>query len=216
VHGQPSFPPARAAATPDARRGRRSSRRRRVGCRPPGPRHAVPCTLLASSEPGTRETVISSITPTFAGTAKVISQPLLAISLRAAEWRVRSRYASARKDLPRKSNVASTRTVVKSLDPTIRELIGHALAGAVVGWGVLAGLVATNTVGLRSLLEQADLGGLALALLTFQFGLGFATFAIVTALAFPLGIGRRLGKTVAPCPEDGENDCGVNNRSLSM
>ena len=117
--------------------------------------------------------------------------PTLA-SLRGAERRARSvRYQFTRKDLPTASGSESTCTPKFRVDPTIQILIGHGLAGAIVGWGVLIGLVATDAVGLGSLLAQADLGRLALAVLTLQFGVGFATFAIVTALAFPLGTAWR-------------------------
>ena len=43
----------------------------------------------------------------------------------------------------------------------------------------------------RQPVGAADLGPLALVVLTLQFGVGFATFAIVTALAFPLGTAKR-------------------------
>src|SRR3954451_6432714 len=64
------------------------------------------------------------------------------------------------------------------------QLAGHAAMGLVVGVAVLAGLLATNAMGLRSLLlGSSDLGYLALLVLALQFGAGFATFAVVTALA---------------------------------
>ena len=51
-------------------------------------------------------------------------------------------------------------------------MLSHGFAGAVVGWGVLTGLVATDTAGLGSLLVHADLGGLAMMVLALQFGGG--------------------------------------------
>jgi hypothetical protein len=68
-------------------------------------------------------------------------------------------------------------------DPGLRSLLGQALAGAVIGWAVLAGLVATDAVGIGTLLAQSDLGWLALLVLTLQFGAGFATFAVATSVA---------------------------------
>ena len=120
------------------------------------------------------------------------AQPMLASILHSAERRARSvRYQFRRKVLRTSPGSASTRTPKFRVDPTIQVLIGHGLAGAIVGWGVLIGWIATDAVGLGSLLAQADLGPLALAVLTLQFGVGFATFAIVTALAFPLGTAKR-------------------------
>ena len=63
------------------------------------------------------------------------------------------------------------------------QLAGHAAMGLAVGVAVLAGLLATDAMGLRSLLGSSDLGYLALLVLALQFGAGFATFAVVTALA---------------------------------
>ena len=65
----------------------------------------------------------------------------------------------------------------------IGQLIGQAAIGAVVGLALLGGLLATDAVGLRTLLRGVDDGELALLLLALQFGSGFATFAVVTALA---------------------------------
>ena len=74
------------------------------------------------------------------------------------------------------------------------QLAGQAAIGAVVGFAVLGGLLATNAVGLLTLLRSVEGGGLALLMLAFQFGIGFATFAVVTALAFaPACASRRHG-----------------------
>ena len=144
------------------------------------------------SRPGTCEAVICSLRSMLPGTAKVVSQPILAFFLRSAKGRATSvKYPFAHKGLLTGPSVASTRRPISRVDPTIRVLIGHALGGAIVGWAVLLGLMATDTAGLRSLLTQ-DLGYLALAVLTLQFGAGFATFAVVTALAFPLGTSKRI------------------------
>ena len=141
----------------------------------------------------TCEAVICSLRLTLPGTAKVVSQPILAFFLRSAKGRAPSvKYQFAHKGLLTGPSVASTRTPIFRVDPTIRVLISHALGGAIVGWAVLVGLMATDTAGLRSLLTQAELGYLALAVLTLQFGAGFATFAVVTALAFPLGTSKRV------------------------
>ena len=102
---------------------------------------------------------------------------------------VPSDTSSGGRFLPTSPGSASTRTPKFRVDPTIQVLIGHGLAGAIVGWGVLIGLVATDAVGLGSLLAQADLGPLALVVLTLQFGVGFATFAIVR-FGIPLGNGQ--------------------------
>lgn len=116
----------------------------------------------------------------------MLSQPFLAAFLHGAERRARSvRDWFAWKALPTAPGIASTQTPICRVDPTIRVLIGHGLAGAIVGWGVLIGLVTTDTVGLGSLLAHADFSCIALAVLALQFGVGFATFAIVTALALP-------------------------------
>ena len=150
-------------------------------------------TAKFGSRPGTCEAVVCSLRSMLAGTAKVVSQPILAFFLRSAKGRATSvKYQFAHKGLLTGPSVASTRTPIFRVDPTIRVLISHALGGAIVGWAVLVGLMATDTAGLRSLLTQADLGYLALAVLTLQFGAGFATFAVVTALAFPLGTSKRV------------------------
>lgn len=65
------------------------------------------------------------------------------------------------------------------------QLVAHAVAGACCGWLVLGGLLATDAVGLRTLLANAEDGPLALILLLLQFGAGFATFALGTAFAMP-------------------------------
>lgn len=82
------------------------------------------------------------------------------------------------------------RPAATRLEHGLMRLLGHGVAGAVTGWGVLAGLVATDVGGLGTLLARADEGWLALVLLTLQFGAGFATFAMVTAVALAGGTGR--------------------------
>lgn len=82
------------------------------------------------------------------------------------------------------------RPAARRLEPGLMRLLGHGVAGAVTGWGVLAGLVATDAGGLGTLLARADGGWLALVLLTLQFGAGFATFAMVTAVALAGGTAR--------------------------
>lgn len=74
----------------------------------------------------------------------------------------------------------------------IGQLAGQAAIGASVGLALLGGLFATDAVGLRTLLRGADGGELALLLMALQFGGGFATFAVVTALALgPVPAARR-------------------------
>ncbi|MFL5333617.1 MAG: hypothetical protein ACJ8H8_10665, partial [Geminicoccaceae bacterium] len=63
------------------------------------------------------------------------------------------------------------------------QLAAHAAIGLAVGLAVLAGVLATDAMGLRTLLRSSDLGHVALLVLALQFGAGFATFAVVTALA---------------------------------
>ena len=65
----------------------------------------------------------------------------------------------------------------------IGQLVGHAVMGLAVGLAVVAALLATDAMGLLTLLRSSDLGNLALLVLALQFGAGFATFAVVTALA---------------------------------
>lgn len=76
----------------------------------------------------------------------------------------------------------------------IGQLAGQAAIGAVVGLAVLGGLLATNAMGLLTLLRGVEGGGLALLMLAFQFGIGFATVAVVTALALdPACVSARHG-----------------------
>ena len=75
------------------------------------------------------------------------------------------------------------RHVTPRVDPGLRGLLLHGLTGVAIGWAVLGGLIATDAVGLRTLLAQVDGGWIALLVLAVQFGAGFATFAVATALA---------------------------------
>jgi hypothetical protein len=65
---------------------------------------------------------------------------------------------------------------------TLRSLARQAATGALVGCGVLAGLLATDTAGLGSLIAHSADRLMLLSLMTGQFAVGFATFAAVTAI----------------------------------
>lgn len=61
-------------------------------------------------------------------------------------------------------------------------LLLNAVAGLVVGWGVLAALLLADVARLGSLLAGSTEAPLLLAVLALQFGVGFAAFAAATGL----------------------------------
>jgi hypothetical protein len=84
-------------------------------------------------------------------------------------------------------------------DLGMRRLLTQAGIGVLVSWAVLAGLLITDAADLATLIIGSDVGGVALALLTLQFGGGFATFAVATSLALPTG-GNPRGRAVDAPP----------------
>jgi hypothetical protein len=77
-----------------------------------------------------------------------------------------------------------------------RFLVINAVAGALVGLGVLAGLLLVDADGLGSLLAGDEDAALALALLAVQFAVGFASFAAATAVFL-----MRPGREPTPFPK---------------
>lgn len=93
---------------------------------------------------------------------------------------------SSTRPIERVADASRSRSLLRRGRPEIvpwRSLLVHAAAGASCGWGVLAGLLLTDSAGLATLLENAQEGTLALLLLFLQFGAGFATFAVAGAVA---------------------------------
>jgi hypothetical protein len=70
-------------------------------------------------------------------------------------------------------------------DSGMRRLLVQAGVGALLGCGVLAGLLLTDAAGLATIVLGSDLSAVALTLLALQFAAGFATFAVATAMAMP-------------------------------
>lgn len=67
----------------------------------------------------------------------------------------------------------------------IRHLGVHALAGTVIGWGVLAAFFALDISNLRTLVAGSPDGPLAVFLLAFFFALTFASLAMGYAAMHP-------------------------------
>ena len=65
-----------------------------------------------------------------------------------------------------------------------RFLAGQAILGVVVGWSILAALIALDVAGLGTLLRGSEMGRTVLLLLALQFGAGFAVFVTATSLSF--------------------------------
>ena len=63
-----------------------------------------------------------------------------------------------------------------------RQLLLHAAAGMVLGWALLAGLVATDVANLGTLIWHDEAAPVVLALLGLQFGGGFAALTTATAV----------------------------------
>ena len=63
-----------------------------------------------------------------------------------------------------------------------RQLLHPAAAGMVLGWAVLAGLLAVDAANLGTLIQHDEAAAVILALLALQFGAGFATLATATAV----------------------------------
>ena len=54
-----------------------------------------------------------------------------------------------------------------------KQLLVHAIAGMVLGWAVLSGLLVMDVAGLASLVRHDDAAVMILAVLALQFGAGF-------------------------------------------
>jgi hypothetical protein len=78
---------------------------------------------------------------------------------------------------------AWTSAMAITSDPGLRRLLVQAGLGALLGWAVLAGLLLTDAAGLATIVLGSDLSAVALTMLALQFGAGFATFAVATAMA---------------------------------
>jgi hypothetical protein len=63
-----------------------------------------------------------------------------------------------------------------------QQLLIHAAAGVLIGWAVLASLLALDVGHLGTLLRQADQAAMILAMLALQFGAGFAVFVMATGV----------------------------------
>jgi len=89
----------------------------------------------------------------------------------------------------------------------LRLLVGNAILGAFLGWGLLAAILLTDAAGLRTLIANDLQATQVVVMLALQFGAGFATLAMATAVMLlaqePKAIGKDERRAPARAPRIG-------------
>jgi len=73
------------------------------------------------------------------------------------------------------------------MPPLVKLILGHVVVGTLAGWTLLAGLLASDVAGLRSLIQASPDGALAIAMLALFFAVTFGSAASGAAI---ISLGR--------------------------